>query len=184
MTITSLLLIALSMTLLRLTWRKKGRAFIITKVCIWTLVIGALVLLSTTVGPEFGVAFGFMAVSIAGFALVLINGDYQSTHKPAKRTATHKAASHNSALTPLILQHRAALLIITGPLALLATCLVTLLMVSLMPAQLDTQMASAAFLFPCLYGLTVYFLCAQAQPFKHAMILLALSVMTGAYLYL
>ncbi len=216
MVIISLLLIMLSITLLRLAWRKKGLAFKVTKGCAWALVIVALALLSTTVGAEFGIAFGLMTFSITGFALVLINGDYQNSNKTASphtsfqstpfqnisignrppinntpdfkisdfKTPDLETSSHNSTLSYRVLQHRAALFIVTGPLALLATCLMALLMVNMMPAQLDTQMASAAFLFPCLYALTGYYLCAQQRPFKHALFLVACSGIAGAYLYL
>lgn len=196
--------IIVGVTILRFTWRKTGIYFTLARTTAWGVIIFAHIVLSNTIGSEFGITFGLSALGIAGFMLAFFNRENRGAYKTASRYNTD--ANAPVPLTPNIaapnitifkqnlqkiikpkikpILKKSSVFLLVGPFALLSTGLLSIFVVFLIPVRLDIQMAIAAFLFPTLYAFATYYLCASGKHIKNTICLSVLSGIAAGYLFL
>lgn len=177
------IVIIVGVTLLRFTWRKTGIYFTLVRILAWGAIIIAHLLLSNIIGAEFGITFGLSALAISGFAIAFFNRE----HKGAYIT---RSSRHTDTRAPLIAApstgtiKKTAIFLLVGPFALLSTALLSVFFVTLIPVRFDIKMAIAAFLFPTLYALATYYLCASKKHLKNTLAFSVLSGIAAGYLFL
>ncbi|KZX58100.1 hypothetical protein A3709_18685 [Halioglobus sp. HI00S01] len=171
--ILSLTLGAAGLGALRLGWRKpdtRGRIAVATA---WFLFGACLAISVAHWGAEFGLSYGLAALGLLALIPVLTSYSY----KPRKRDAAVGGLTSTCG-------HRWLTFLSAGPLAGIACCQLTLVLVNHGPGSEITRMAWAAVGFPTLWGLAAYVICMQRQPGRYALICTALIAACSLYLYL
>lgn len=160
---------------LRLGWRKRAVPARILVAIAWLLLGVAVYACSQMWGGEFGISYFFAVLALAAWLLVLGSGELRAprAEKPASNTAGGTSTWHKW-LTFLA----------AGPLAGLASCQLTLAATYLLPATELTRVASAAILFPVLWGIVAAVSCMLDRPGRAAMVFLGIAALSSLSIYL
>ena len=161
---------------LRTGWRKPSYRHRMMMPVASLLVVAAIKLWAQRVGIEFAVVYTFLTLTFTAW-LTTTSG---VTFKAVKRTppALPKQFLHTSST------HKVVTFIVAGPLTLVAACLVTIALASLLPIARNEQLIMGAFVYPLLIAVTTYWLCSSDRLVRKGLLLLATSGASGAYLFL
>ena len=160
---------------LRLGWRKRAVTARIVVALAWLLLGVAVYACGQMWGGEFGISYFFAVLALVAWLLVLGGGEL----RPPR---VEKAASNVAAGTST--WHKCLTFLAAGPLAGLASCQLTLACTYLLPATELTRMASAAILFPVLWGIVAAVTCMLGRPGRAAMIFVGIAALSSLSIYL
>jgi len=174
---SSLLAVAfgsLGIGVLRLGWRKAGYPTRLLIPLGWLIVALALWCWSAAVGVEFGLSLGLAWLSITAWLVIAPGASHRERSvEPVARRETPTTTT----------THRWMVFFAAGPLAGLASCQASLLVVTVLPLNPISGMALAALLFPALWGLACFYTCYEGRPGRHVLLYLVIILLATALLH-
>ena len=170
--------------MLRLGWRGTQPRARLLVVIGWVLLVLGMLVWSRAEGAEFGVSFSLALWSLIAWCVIAVGAKYR-TAKTANKTPADSNTDDNARLLSATgTGQKWFTFIVAGPLALVTTCLVTVVLARLLPVDIGTQMVSAAFLFPVLWAVAAVYYCASDLNRRNAQILVIAGLLSGAWLFL
>ncbi|RLQ23357.1 hypothetical protein DWB85_02045 [Seongchinamella sediminis] len=173
--IGGLLLCCAGVTTLRAAWRRPQIRWRWAAGAGWLLLALSLYSGALAWGWEFGSSYLLAAISLVAVVVLLANSERRPPG--VERTAGGMEGS-SSAL------HKWSLFLVAGPLAGIASCQLTLLLVLLLPGGEIGSMAAAAVLFPVAWALLAFYTCYLDKPARLGTGLLLAALMSSLALYL
>lgn len=175
--ISGLLLCCAGVGTLRAAWRRPQLPWRWAAAAGWLLLALSLYSGALAWGWEFGASYMLAALSLVAVGILLAN----SERRPA---LAERKAGANSAQGGSSAAHKWLLFLVAGPLAAVASCQLTLLLVLLLPGDEIGSMAVAAVLFPLAWALLAFYACYQNKPSRLGCGLLLAAVLSSLALYL
>ncbi|NRA83542.1 MAG: hypothetical protein HRU22_07175 [Gammaproteobacteria bacterium] len=162
-------------------WKYLKRHYVMSKLSGWGLVLVALVLWCFRDGWEFGMMFWLMTSALSAWFFCLF--DSQTQRQQQQLLPTEKRYRHQ--LLPRgKIAHALATFLVVGVVSLIACCLFSLALLTLLPGNESNKLVFIAFLFPVLWALTTYWICATEQLRKPLFSLTFISAASGLLLFL
>jgi hypothetical protein len=146
---------------LRVAWRSQGWRHRALMPAGWIALALCLYFWSLDAGTEFGVSYALAWIALCALALIAA----QAQRRPRREEITASGSTFDSSAG-----HKWLTFIAAGPLAALACCQLTLVLVYLSPLHLINQMALAALLYPILWGIAAYLSCYYGRPGRNALV--------------
>lgn len=157
---------AASIVLLRAIWRKKPAFKIIYVILAWVLFFCAVWQWSLIKSWEFGLVYHFSVAAITAWITTGINAE----RKPPLPTKVNPKSDSNSALNPWLTFAR---LLLAGPIAGIAACIILLAFSELLPFEQIDQLVISGIVFPLLWATLSVWICATQSTSKQAFSILA-----------
>ena len=169
-----------SIIALRLGWRgvRPGQRLLV--VLGWALLPSTAVLWSMAEGVEFGISFSVALWSLLACCVIAAGAEYRRAKVPKKPAA--EAAQNIQPLTATSTGQKFLTFAAAGPLALVTTCLATVVAVRLIPVDTGAQMATAVVLFPVLCALVMVWCCSGSSSGRNALALVIVGALSGTLL--
>lgn len=173
--LTSLLLCGGGVGALRVGWRRSDMLGRLAPTAGWVLLAAAIYIGVQAWGAEFGITYVLAAFSLIALMGVALNIERRPV-VPDKGgiQSNHPSSTWQKWLTFLI----------AGPLIGLVSCQLTLLCASALPGSEVSNMATAAIVFPTLWGVLSYLSCLVGNSSKQAVVLTVIAVATSLALYI
>lgn len=173
--LAGLLLCCSGLGALRYGWRRQGALYRWVVAVGWLLLASAIYALINAWGEEYGVSYALAGITL--FALLLVSANAEV--RPNKRDKTPLTPGTATSTGQKLLTFFAA-----GPLSGIASCQLTLALTLILPGTELSNMATAAVLFPTLWGIFAYLSCLAGRPGRQAALLIAVTVISSVALYL
>lgn len=163
---------------LRFSWRKGGHYGRLATASGWGLLAGCLYFASAGLGSEFGLSYALAALSVGALGLVALNVQ----KRPAKPLSP-AAPELTDQAPPGKVTRKLLTFMTAGPLAGVASCQLTLVVMHTLPIAHINGMAAAAMLFPVTWGVLAYASTALNNPARYAVIFSAVAAFCSFVLY-
>ncbi len=176
----ALTLLSASAVLLRKGWRGKQWQHRVMVVAAWLCLVAGAACWSAVEGAEFGITLSLVVWSLLGCLVVALGAKW----RPANERTKTRGANGPSALGDTGLGQKTLTFFVAGPLAMVCTALVSIVLVRLLPTSVGGQWVVAAFLFPTLWGITAFWVCASLRFRREALIVTSGGLVSGVCLLL
>ncbi len=140
------------------------------------LVVAAVKLWTHRVGVEFAVIYTLLTLTLTAWFTTASGIEFRAVRQTPP---TLPRQLLNTSPT-----RRVATFIVAGPLTLVAGCLVTIALASLLPIARNEQLAIGAFVYPLLIAVAIYRFCSSDGLARNCLLLFATSGAASAYLFL
>ena len=159
---------------LRFAWRGKERRHQIARWGSWLSLLLAILCWSAISGAEFGVSFALLAFSLV--ALVFLG--FNATVKPGQnaKPAVLLEEVNSSRL------RKCMTFLVVGPLLGFTSGYGTLVFMLILPFSTSTQLVVASFLYPTLWAIFAFLVCARDRKLADALVMLAVLGLSIGYL--
>lgn len=162
-------------------WRYLKRHHLMAKITGWLLVLAALGFWTIRNGGEFGVVFWSIACSIIAWGYMLISIEFQTENNKITQDYNNRPYIHKKLSAKRIL-HSLGTILMVAVVGLIACALFCLALSTLLPGTESNVLVFISFLFPVLWSLVSYWICALDKLLKPLVYLSA--VITGSSLLL
>lgn len=152
LSVAAVSMIVLGVILLRLSWRRRAIQFRFCVLAAWLFIICAVYLWSDSVGWEFAVVYTCIVVAVTVTGAVLHNASYHE-RRPGKE---RNKKGGNADKQGIRLSSKFLTFLLAGPVALTFSCYFSITVVRMMAIDTSDQMVIAAFLFPVVWALSIF----------------------------
>lgn len=183
----------LCILLLRICWRKLGGRYSFLRCLSWLGIFLSTIFWIKSHGVEFGLVYSASVLALFVWCVIYADSCLQNIRSDNKKRVREKnkekktSASQVGLLSKIenrkIWLKRIWLFLLCGPFALIAMCLLAVLVCFLIPVDNSIRLVIAAFLYPLFIGICIYWLCAKAGLLRHTIILSIISVVSALSLY-
>ncbi|MFC6632129.1 hypothetical protein [Microbulbifer taiwanensis] len=145
----------------------------------WLSVLAGIFIWASAAGGEFGTSYALIAVSLVAWIICALGVERRQA-KPARNVDVAVADT----LGDTSRWHKWGTFVTAGPIACVATCLVTVALSGLLPFASGNRMAFAALAYPLAWGAASVWICASAHLARNALILLAVAAVAAVFLFM
>lgn len=161
------------------SWRARPPKPVALRSLGWGLLVAALGLWLLAQPTEFAVTFALFVPALLAWGLILLRAQ---ARQPARDTKLEQRGFRWPALAALARQ--LWLLLVSVPLAAVASALVSLAVTDWLPWERVNTLVLGVLLAPALWGAASYWACADPKRWRPALTLLIVGLLAAAYLFL
>lgn len=154
--IISALVNIVGMMLLFYYWRNKSERVQGAREVAWTFIFISFYGWSNAYGIEFGSVYFCVTTAISAWILTGIN-------RQSKPPSNAKLAYENQTIGYKKIAHGIGTFFVAGPLCMLSSCLITIILFRYLPMERANALVAAAFTFPIVWALISYWTCAKEK---------------------
>lgn len=167
--------------LIFVSWRKNKRSkstdkWKFLRFLGWAIVLFAGAFWSQLKGVEYGVVYWLCSLVFFAWLLITLNSN-------SSERAQDKRERQFYRLTKDLVSRRVITFLMAGPLSMIAACLVALLLGKLIAAEQANQLVWSAFIFPILWGLLSFWICATSKRLVANLLLWGSSLGSGLLIF-
>ncbi len=161
------------------SWRARPPKPVALRSLGWALLVAALGLWLLAQPIEFAVTFALFVPALLAWGLILLRAQVR---QPARDTKLEQRGFRWPALAALAKQ--LWLLLVSVPLAAVASALVSLAVTDWLPWERVNTLVLGVLVVPVLWGAASYWACADPKRWRPALTLLVVGLLAAAYLFL
>jgi len=173
-------LLFVSILLLRSGWRGKQWRQRCRVLAGWISLVAGTVLWSAAEGAEFGITLSLALWSLLACLMVAAGAKWRVPNARVRSKTDGVVASTG----PSGLGQKVLTFIVAGPLAMVCSGLVSIVLVRFLPLSDGDQWVIAAFVFPFLWSVVAFWACASLLIRREALIILSAGLASSACLFL
>lgn len=173
--LAGLLLCCSGLGALRFGWRRQDPIYRWVVAIGWLSLATAIYACIVAWGVEYGISYVLAGITLVALLLVGRNAEV----RPNRKDKTSLSSGTATSTVQKLLTFLAA-----GPLGGIVSCQLTLVLTRILPGTELNNMATAAVLFPILWGIFAYLSCLAGRPGRQVTLLIAVAAISSAALYL
>lgn len=179
--IISITLAVLSAILLRLCWQKKGSSWLALRLTGWGALLTCAAVWSSSVGPEFGIAFSFLTFSVSAWAMVGLNSQFRA--RKLERKKMENKVNKKLEIRDYKIAYKIGIFFTAGPLTIICTAFLSITLCSFLPLEKGNIMVTTALLYPVVFAIASYIICMNRRPLRDGIFMASSASLSAAYLF-
>lgn len=175
--VAALMLCSAGVKMLHAGWgnsHKTGRIYVASG---WLSILTAVIVWSLAQGVEYGITFTLLWLAIVAWLMIGKGVERRPQKDPADKL-------NPAALSKTSLLHKCGTFLVAGPVALIATVLLTAAFAGHSPGLLENRMAVAAIAFPILWAAVMVWVSASGRLLVPTLTLVFMGAASAGVLYL